>query len=240
MQLNFILPCYNEEKILYNSIHYLLKKISNNMRVKKFKITLVDDGSTDQTWNIISKLNIEDSRVKGLKLSKNFGHLSALNAGFKDNDYDYIFMLDADFMLEFPKEIIDETIENMSTQNFDVVQIVRKGYQSSFFKKYTSNLFYLLFNFVSNVKITASAPDFRIINYKVIEKLNSLKYKIFFRREIHSFNFKIKILKTVQKSYENRKSKFTFIKMTSFALESLFFYTGFLKKKNKYIIEKKI
>ena len=103
------------------------------MRVKKFKITLVDDGSTDQTWNIISKLNIEDSRVKGLKLSKNFGHLSALNAGFKDNDYDYIFMLDADFMLEFPKEIIDETIENMSTQNFDVVQIVRKGYQSSFF-----------------------------------------------------------------------------------------------------------
>ena len=161
------------------------------MRVKKFKITLVDDGSTDQTWNIISKLNIEDSRVKGLKLSKNFGHLSALNAGFKDNDYDYTIL--DDFMLEFPKEIIDETIENMSTQNFDVVQIVRKGYQSSFFKKYTSNLFYLLFNFVSNVKITASAPDFRIINYKVIEKLNSLKYKIFFRREIHSFNFKIKI-----------------------------------------------
>ena len=47
------------------------------MRVKKFKITLVDDGSTDQTWKIISKLNIEDSRVKGLKLSKNFGQSSS-------------------------------------------------------------------------------------------------------------------------------------------------------------------
>ena len=120
----------------------------------------------------------------------------------------------------------------MSTQNFDVVQIARKEYQSSFLKIYTSDLFYLLFNYISNVKITISAPDFIIINYKIIEKFNSLKYKIFFRREIHSFNFKIKILKTLQKSDINRKSKFTFFKIISFALESLIYYIGLFKKKS--------
>ena len=87
MNINFIIPCFNEEEILYDSIKYLVDKIKKK-KINEFQITLVDDGSTDSTWDIIKKLNLEEKRIKGIKLSKNFGHLSALNAGFRENHYE--------------------------------------------------------------------------------------------------------------------------------------------------------
>lgn len=237
MNINFIIPCFNEEEILYDSIKYLVDKIKKK-KINEFQITLVDDGSTDSTWDIIKKLNLEEKRVKGIKLSKNFGHLSALNAGFRENHYEYILMLDADFRIEFPENMVDNLIEAMNLNNHDIIQVARDNYHSNFLKTSTSNLFYLLFNFISNVKIIVSAPDFRIINYRVIKKLNSLNYKIFFRREIHAFDFKIKVLSFDQTT--SRKSKFTFLKMFNFAFESLIFNTGFLKKKSDFIINERI
>ena len=238
MNINFIIPCFNEEKIIYKSIKYLIEEIKKSNYLNEFEITLVDDGSSDNTWSIIQKLNLENNRIKGIKLLKNYGHLSALNAGFRENNLDYICMLDADFMLEFPKDMVEKLIVEMSKNEYDIIQVARNQYLANFFKTTTSNLFYLLFNFISNVKIIANAPDFRIINYKVFKKLNSLSHKIFFRREILAFDFKIKILTYDQISM--RKSKFTFLKMLSFALESLIFNTGFLKKKSDFIVRERI
>ena len=62
----------------------------------------------------------------------------------------------------------------MSKNEYDIIQVARNQYLANFFKNHYSNLFYLLFNFISNVKIIANAPDSRIINYKVFKKLNSL------------------------------------------------------------------
>tara|TARA_B110000971_G_scaffold53227_2_gene54138 strand:- start:400 stop:1128 length:729 start_codon:yes stop_codon:yes gene_type:complete len=241
MNINFILPCYNEEKIIYNSIKYLLSILKNNRKINAFKITIIDDGSKDNTWNIIKRLNLEENRIKGIKLLKNYGHLSALNAGFQENNYGYVGMIDVDFYLGLPNDTIDELIKHMSTNNYDIVQIEREEYLTKkIFKPVTSVLFYLLYNFISNIKITSGAPDFRIINSKVIEKLNVLKYKIFFRREIHAYDFKIKFLKKPVKILNERKSKFTFFKMLNFALESLIYNTGYLKKKNDFIISERI
>ncbi len=238
MNINFIIPCFNEEKIIYESIKYLIEKIKKNKYLNEFEITLIDDGSSDNTWAIIRKLNLEDNRIKGIKLLKNYGHLSALNSGFRENNLNYICMLDADFMIEYPKDMIEKLIEAMSTNDYDIIQVARDKYHSNFFKTTTSKLFYLLFNLISNVKIIVSAPDVRIINYKVSKKLNSLNHKIFFRREIVAFDFKIKILSFDLSTL--RKSKFTFIKMLSFALESLFFNTGLIKKKSDFIVIERI
>lgn len=161
-----------------------------------------------------------------------------MNAGFKENTYDYIVMLNADFMIEFPKNMVNRLIDEMSTNNYDIIQVVRENYYSNFIKARTSNLFYTVFNFISNVKIISTAPDFRIVNYKVFNKLISLKHKIFFRREIHAYDFKIKILNFDQST--QRKSKFTLIKMISFVFESLIFNTGFLKKKNNFVVSDRI
>tara|TARA_B000000475_G_scaffold272259_1_gene272942 strand:- start:3698 stop:4417 length:720 start_codon:yes stop_codon:yes gene_type:complete len=238
MNVNFIIPCFNEEKIIYESIKYLIEKIKKNKYLNEFEIILVDDGSSDNTWPIIQKLNLEDNRIKGIKLLKNYGHLSALNAGFRENNLDYICMLDADFMLEYPKDMVEKLLEKMSTNQYDIIQVARDQYHANFLKATSSKLFYFIFNFLSNVKIIVSAPDFRIMNYKVFKKLNSLNHKIFFRREIVAFDFKIKILSFDQSSV--RKSKFTFLKMLSFALESLIFNTGLLKKKSDFIVKERI
>tara|TARA_B110000238_G_C16126929_1_gene439611 strand:+ start:1557 stop:2285 length:729 start_codon:yes stop_codon:yes gene_type:complete len=241
MNINFIIPCYNEEKIIYNSIKYLLSILKNNRKINVFKITIIDDGSKDNTWNIIKRLNLEENRIKGIKLLTNYGHLSALNAGFQENNYDYVGMIDVDFYIELPNDTIDELIKHMSTNNYDIIQIVRDEYLTNkIFKSVSSDLFYLLYNFISNIKITSGAPDFRIINSNVIKKFNVLKYKILFRREIHAYNFKIKYLKKPQKINNQRKSKFTFFKMLNLALESFIYNTGYLTKKNDFIISERI
>lgn len=234
MNINLVIPCYNEEEILYDSIKVLLDILIKNKYSNNFQITLIDDGSIDNTWSIIKKLHNEDKHICGIKFSQNYGHLAALNAGFKENNFEHILMLDADFMIEFPKNLVDQLIENMSKNDHDIIQVVRKKYFSSFFKKSTSNMFYFVFNILSNVKIISSAPDFRIINSKVCEKLSLINHKIFFRREIHAYNFKIKLIYAEQKT--SRKSKFTLLKMLSFAFESLLFNTGFMRKKNNYKI----
>ena len=113
MNINFIIPCFNEEEILFDSIKYLIDKLEKNEHLTKFQITLIDDGSKDDTWKIIKNLHDEDNRIKGIKFLKNFGHLAALNAGFKENNYEYVLMLDADFMIEFPKNMVDNLIEEI-------------------------------------------------------------------------------------------------------------------------------
>ena len=147
-------------------------------------------------------------------------------------------MLDADFMIEFPKNLVDRLVEDMSKNEHDIIQAVRENYYASFFKKITSKLFYIIFNFINNIKITSSAPDFRIINSKVFKKLRLLNYKIFFRSEIHAHNFKIKLLNF--NASTSRKSKFTILKMLNFALESLIFNSRLLRKKNDFVILERI
>ena len=66
MNINFIIPCFNEEKIIYKSIKYLIEKIKKSNYLNEFEITLVDDGSSDNTWSIIQKLNLENNRIKVL------------------------------------------------------------------------------------------------------------------------------------------------------------------------------
>ena len=73
--------------------------------------------------------------------------MSALNAGFRENDYEYILMLDADFRIEFGENMVDDLIEAMNLNNHDIIQVARDHYNSNFFKISSSNLFYLLFNF---------------------------------------------------------------------------------------------
>jgi polyisoprenyl-phosphate glycosyltransferase len=109
--INVVVPLYREESLveeLHGRVTEALKKISTN-----YKIILVDDGSDDLTWQKISDIAKSDKKVKGLRLSRNFGHHYALTAGLHETDADWIVVMDGD--LQDRPEVIPD-LWNKSTR----------------------------------------------------------------------------------------------------------------------------
>ena len=99
MQLDIVIPCFNEEAVL-KEIYLRIKKILEEVKVRKlingYNIIFVDDGSNDRTFEILEKFSQTDQSVKVLSLSRNFGHQAALSAGLKFSKGDAVISLDAD------------------------------------------------------------------------------------------------------------------------------------------------
>ena len=100
IKIGIILPCYNEEQVLYESARILTKLLNRLISLKKItptsRILYIDDGSNDGTWNLIKALSDKHSKVGGIKLSRNFGHQNAILAGLLTVKGDAIVSLDAD------------------------------------------------------------------------------------------------------------------------------------------------
>lgn len=144
--LLIILPCYNEEQILSSTIHNIQNLynslIEDNKIINTSKILFVDDGSKDNTWKQIKSYSEEYSNIKGLKLSRNFGHqnalLSALNSNI--NKYDLYITIDAD--LQDDINIIPKMIESYLNGNEVVYGVRNNRVNDSFFKRKSAEFFY--------------------------------------------------------------------------------------------------
>jgi dolichol-phosphate mannosyltransferase len=131
------------------------------------EILLVDDGSTDDTWDGICLQSQKHPRVRGLKLSTNRGHQVALTAGLMAATGERIFMLDAD--LQDPPELLSDMMAMMD-RGYDVVygrRSERKG--ESWFKKLTAHGFYRILNRLSDVPIPNDTGDFRLVSRRVLD-----------------------------------------------------------------------
>lgn len=101
--LTCIVPCYNEEQVLplfYNEI----ERVANDMNYVDFEFLFIDDGSTDNTLEVIKKLSINDKRVKYISFSRNFGKEAAIYAGLKNSSGGYVALIDAD--LQHPPNLL--------------------------------------------------------------------------------------------------------------------------------------
>ena len=126
--LAIIMPCYNEEEVLPESVPRVLAVLENIVKEGLVRedsyVLLVDDGSVDATWEVIKDLKKKfNNRIKAFKLSRNFGHQSALLCGLLECDYDIAITLDAD--LQDPPELIKEMVLKY-LQGYKIVYGVRK------------------------------------------------------------------------------------------------------------------
>ena len=117
MNLSVVIPLINEQ----NSLEELVSSISSviNEINLNYEIILIDDGSTDKSWEIISKLSTLDQNIKGIRFLKNFGKSQALSAGFKASKGEVVITMDADLQ-DDPKEI-PELYNKIAIENFDLV-----------------------------------------------------------------------------------------------------------------------
>lgn len=217
--VSIILPCFNEE----GNIVEIYEKIKTQINTigYDFELIFIDDGSTDQTLHTIKSLTREDNRVKCISFSRNFGHQAALKAGFDFCHGDCAITMDAD--LQHPPSLLAEMIENWEN-GFEIVFTLRKDEsETRFFKRFTSNFFYKLMNYMSGLNLQKGAADFRLIDRKIIDifKDQISEYHLFYRGLISWVGFKTKSIEYSPSARHTGKTKYTFMKMLNFALNGI-------------------
>jgi dolichol-phosphate mannosyltransferase len=168
--LSVVVPCYNEEEVIELTHERLTKVISGYL--DSFEIIYVDDGSRDRTREILTRLSVSDKHVRMISFSRNFGHQIAVSAGVEQASGQAVVIIDAD--LQDPPEVIGEMLSKWA-DGADVVYAVRAHREGEgMFKQATAFAFYRILSRLSDVKIPLDTGDFRLMDRRVVDTLNSM------------------------------------------------------------------
>lgn len=221
--ISIVVPMYFEEEVA-NECYTQLSNVAikNNL---DYELIFVNDGSTDNTLQILEELAKKDSHVKVISFSRNFGHQIAVTAGIDKSKGDAVIIIDAD--LQDPPELIPEMIKLWEKGN-DVVYGKRKKRDGeSFFKLTTAKLFYRILNKMSSVAIPMDTGDFRLIDRKVVEALKKMPEHNRFLRGMSSWiGFKQIPLEYERKERFAGETKYPLKKMIKFAQDGIFSFSS--------------
>jgi polyisoprenyl-phosphate glycosyltransferase len=174
--LSVVAPIYNEE----GTVAELHRRTCEAVGEAPFELVLVDDGSTDSTPDVLARLAADDSRVRVVGLSRNFGHQAALTAGLDHARGDVVVMMDGD--LQDPPEVIPQMLERWR-RGTDVVYAVRRSRRGeSRAKTATARWFYRLFSRLAQIDLEQNAGDFRLLDRRALEALSSMRERNRFLR----------------------------------------------------------
>ncbi len=168
--ISVVSPVYMAEGIVDELVNRLIKNLEKITLA--FEIILVDDGSPDNAWKKIVENNKKDSRVKGVKLSRNFGQHHAITAGLDKVSAEWTIVMDCDLQ-DRPEEI--PNLYNKAVQGYDLVFAKRAHRQDNFNKKISSFLFYKIYSYLSGIKQDNTISNFGIYNRKVIKAINQIR-----------------------------------------------------------------
>ena len=220
-----VIPCYNEQEVLPETSKRLEAKIKELISAGKIsedsRILFVNDGSKDDTWNIIKRLHEENEVFQGINLSKNMGHQNALLAGLmtaKDL-CDAAISLDAD--LQDDINAIDEMVDKFNA-GVDIVYGVRsKRATDTFFKKFTAESFYKLINSMGGNTVYNHA-DYRLMSRRALMALSEFgEVNLFLRGIVPMVGFNTDIVYYERAERFAGESKYPLKKMLSFAVEGI-------------------
>lgn len=218
--LSIIVPCYNESQVI--PIFYdELTKVLTEINTVKYEIVFVNDGSKDDTLNIIKGIAEYDKAVKYISLSRNFGKESAMYAGLENSHGDYVVIMDAD--LQDPPALIPEMLNAIENEGFDCVgsrRVTRKGEPP--IRSFFARMFYKLINKVSDAEIVDGARDFQMMSRKVVNAILSMKeYNRFSKGIFGWIGFKKKWLEYENIERAAGETKWNFWKLFIYALQGI-------------------
>jgi glycosyltransferase involved in cell wall biosynthesis len=221
----YVIPCYNEEENI-NSIFKSILENTTSIENYEADFCFVDDGSTDNSWPKIIELHNNNNNVYGIKLSKNFGKESAIDAGlnFARENYSFYIIIDADN--QHPTNKIISLIETYEKEKLDIVNTHRIDKNEGFLRETFSKLFYFLLRNFSEIKIISKTTDFMLLNKKVRNEFIKIKeINKTFRILINWMGFKKKSIPIVINKRYLGKSKFSFLNLTRMALNTLYSFS---------------
>ena len=221
VKLYLVIPCYNEEEVIRETEKRLDDKLGRMMAdgliTSDSRMVFVDDGSKDKTWDIIKELHAKNTKVQGIKSSRNRGHQNALLAGLMTikEECDVTISLDAD--LQDDIEVLDQFIEKYN-EGCEIVYGVRNARKTdSIFKRGTAQMFYRIMRRMG-VEMVYNHADYRLLSRKVLNELENFKeVNLFLRGLIPMIGFKSGTVEYGRGKRFAGKSKYSVGKMFSFA-----------------------
>jgi glycosyltransferase involved in cell wall biosynthesis len=221
--ISLVIPCYNEEAVI-ELCHERVSKAITSVKAFQFELIYVNDGSQDNTLELLKKLKKKDKSVKIINLSRNFGKEAAMTAGIDCAKGEALIILDAD--LQDPPELIPDLINIWQSENADVVygqRTSRKG--ETWFKKFTACAFYKVINFISRVDIPVNTGDFRLMSRRAVNALNELREHHRFMKGLFAWiGYKQVPFQYVREPRVAGRTKWDYIKLWNLSLEGI---TGF-------------
>ena len=168
MDLSIVIPLFNEDESLPELAAWIVRVVDAHQFT--YEIIMIDDGSTDDSWNVIQRLRKENSNIRGIKFQRNYGKSAALNEGFKAAQGEVIITMDAD-MQDSPDEI-PELRKMIIEGNYDIVSgWKKKRYDNTLTKNIPSKLFNAAARRMSKIKLHDFNCGLKAYKYKVVKSI---------------------------------------------------------------------
>jgi glycosyltransferase involved in cell wall biosynthesis len=218
VKLSVVVPLYNEEL----NIDYLFERLESvlsrlNMT---YEIVCVNDGSKDKTLDRLIECHRQNSRIKVVNLSRNYGKEIALSAGLDYAKGEAVVPIDAD--LQDPPELIEELVAKWQ-EGYDVVYATRRSrHGESFFKRFTANAFYRVIDSITDVPIPRDTGDFRLLDRRVVEALKQIPERKRFMKGLFAWvGFKQTSVLFDRPSRHKGETKWNYWRLWNFALDGI-------------------
>jgi len=217
IHLSVVSPVYQAENIVKELVTEIIQNASKI--TENFEIILVNDASSDKSWEKITEESAKEPRVKGINLSRNFGQHNAITAGLHYAQGDWIVVMDCDLQ-DRPDEI--PNLYNKAQEGYDSVFAQRSKRQDTFFKRFFSSLFYALFSYLTDTKQDSTVANFGIYRRCVIDAILSMHDQIrFFPTMVQWVGFRKFYLPVEHASRYDGKSSYNYKKLFQLALNGV-------------------
>ncbi len=218
-KISVVIPMYNEEEVVKTS-YLRIQKVLAELKQYDYEMIFVDDGSKDKTLNLLEEIAKENEKVKILSFSRNFGHQVAVTAGIRYITGDAVIIMDAD--LQDPPELLSEMVALWEEGNEVIYGQRRSRKGESAFKLLTAKMFYRALNALSDVEIPKDTGDFRLVDKKVIDVINTMPEHNKFLRGLFSWvGFQQKAYFYEREERKAGKTKYPFRKMWKLASDGI-------------------
>jgi dolichol-phosphate mannosyltransferase len=189
-----------------------------------YEIILVDDRSPDYSWKVIERLSTSNTKLKGIRLSRNFGQHPAIMAGLSKAKGDWVVVMDCDLQ-DQPEEI--EKLYQKALEGYDVVFAKRNNRKDSFLKKTSSKLFSIVFNYLAGIKGDNGIANFGIYHNKVIASVLSMgDYIKSFPLFVYFSGYNSTVVLVEHAARQSGKTSYSLAKLLTFAYNTILSYSN--------------
>lgn len=222
--LSVVTAAYDEADVL----PVFLQRLTDVLRDvgDEWEVVVVDDGSRDRTWDAIAAAARAEPRIRGLRLSRNFGHQLALTAGLAASVGDGVVTLDSD--LQHPPEAIPSLLA-AAREGYDVVYAVRSSADAAgFWKRFSARAFYWVLNRLSSLELPEGAADYRLMSRRVVDVILAMPERHrFLRGLVRWAGYRQTFVEYERGAREGGESKYGLRKMLLFAWDAVVSFSSF-------------
>ena len=219
MMISIIVPCYNEMEAIPHFYREIIK-VSKKLKNYEFEYIFVNDGSKDNTKEVLKRLHNKDKKVKYIDFSRNFGKEAAMLAGLEYSKGNLVAIMDAD--LQDPPSLLPEMVSYIE-KGYDSVatrRVTRKG--EPVIRSFFARMFYKIINKMSKIEMVDGARDYRLMTRQMVNSLISIKEYNRYSKGLFSFvGFNTKWIEYENINRVAGETKWSFFKLFLYAIEGI-------------------